>query len=541
MMRRQDRGESEERRYTLKLRIGDIEFSREFRSWEELSKHKDIVKQYGYWDSAKRMWYIDYFIFNVDGLTEKLAPIFDVEKERLVEAIRRLNEQILRELRERVRGTHEILAYGLLSDEEFRKVKAYATYIGKVSGKPAFRFEPALVVDDLALSAKSVEDVSQALDSWIVELKKLPLIFDEDAIRAEISRIWSDILERRRVRAEYVVERDEDGERERGWVKLSFSEALGKRIWGIKEELMKIREIPYNIEVFEEGERRLKTVIIYGVKFKKEEPNSIYVAPFMYREVKEMVEKMGFKIEDSGIQQPSLSPILDYIEDIEHRLRPYQRESFRKWLENGCRGSIAIPTGGGKTWVGLATIARLRVPAVIFVPTIDLAVQWREKFLKPVLGLREEDIGILGGGYHEIGKPILVSTYDSGVRFARELAKTYSLYIFDEGHHVAAESFKEIAWHMLAPYRMVLSATIERDDQNEGFIYRMCGSKVYEIPFFELVKQGYLSPVKVDFIEVPFPPDEEKMYSLLDRELEEVKAKFKDLYKKYESEAIKKD
>jgi len=33
-----------------------------------------------------------------------------------------------------------------------------------------------------------------------------------------------------------------------------------------------------------------------------------------------------------------------------------------------------------------------------------------------MLGLKDDEIDILGGGYHEIGKPVLASTYDSGVK-----------------------------------------------------------------------------------------------------------------------------
>ena len=155
-----------------------------------------------------------------------------------------------------------------------------------------------------------------------------------------------------------------------------------------------------------------------------------------------------------------------------------------------------------------------------------------------MLKIPEDQVGILGGGFHELGKPILVCVYDSGVNYRDEIARQYALYIYDEGHHVGAKTFKEIAWSCLTPYRMVLSATIERDDANEEMIYKMTGDKVYEITFYELVKAGYLAPVRVEFIEVEFPEDERKKYEKLDEELTKVREEIRKLYTRYSLEAM---
>lgn len=527
--------EEEEARYVLKLRVGDIVFKKGFSSWEELRRYKDIIKPIAKWDSIHRTWEIDGFIENIDRAADAIVKVFGVSKEEVAEILRKHNEEVVERYRREVKGIDKIIAFTHLSNDQYSVVRKFC----EKAGARAFVFSEDRFLKNIDVVSVTRERVAEIIDRWIAELKKLPVVFDEDALRQTAETIAKRIEELKTVRAEYIVEKEEKSGRERGWIKLVFNNELDKRaVWSIKEELMKIREIPYNIEVFEEGETRFKTIIIYGIKFSKNEPYAIYVAPFMYNDIKRILESKGFKVDDSGIEKPATTPIL-YIQDIEHRLRPYQREAFGKWIKNGYRGCIAIPTGGGKTWIGLAAIARLRVPTVIFVPTIELAKQWKEKFLKGVLGLKDSDIGILGGGFHEIGKPVLVATYDSGVKYAKELAKKYALYIYDEGHHVAAETFKEIAWHMMAPYRIVLSATVERDDGNEELIYRMCGNKVYEIPFFELVKQGWLAPVKVEFIEIPFPSDQEKLYRDLENQLAEVKEKIRELYRRYEAEALK--
>jgi hypothetical protein len=98
-MRRRVGSGSGDRKYVLKLRIGDVEFSREFRSWEELAKHKDIVKKYGRWDPDKRMWVIDHYVSNAEKASEELSKVFGVGKDQVLEAIRRVNEKIIAELR----------------------------------------------------------------------------------------------------------------------------------------------------------------------------------------------------------------------------------------------------------------------------------------------------------------------------------------------------------------------------------------------------------------------------------------------------------
>jgi len=357
---------------------------------------------------------------------------------------------------------------------------------------------------------------------------------DEDEV-FEVAREYNkEILRESPVKVSLVSEDSKNGNgKERQWVELDFQD---KSLFWMVHDLIKKwfgSIVKYNIEVFEEGEKKLKAIGIRVVR-RSSSDLKIWLAPYLYPMVKEKLEEQGVVFEEN-FEAPSTEPVLE-INEITDKLRPYQRDAFGCWLASSCRGSIQIPTGGGKTWIGLAAIAKLKVPTVIFVPTINLALQWKRNIVE-ILGVGEKNIGILGGGYHELGKPILVCIYDSGVKYAHELAKQYALYIYDEGHHVAAESFKEIAWHSLAPYRMILSATIERDDQNEELIYKLVGPKVYEVSFYDLVMQGFLSPVKVEFLRVSFPPDQQRIYDELKIELERIKKEFGALYSKYEIQA----
>ncbi|RLE53970.1 MAG: hypothetical protein DRJ40_11835 [Thermoprotei archaeon] len=188
-----------------------------------------------------------------------------------------------------------------------------------------------------------------------------------------------------------------------------------------------------------------------------------------------------------------------------YRLLDYQWEAIKKWLENGARGTVVIPTGGGKTFVGIEAIRRLAVPTLILVPTEELMRQWAEKIRK-YLGIEP---GLLGGGHHEI-KPITVATYHSASKHIDEIWDKFLLIIADEGHHLPAETFKEVALKCIAPYRLVLSATPERADQNHELIYSICGPVVFKISYPELVERGVVAPLQYYVVWGRLSSEEEK-------------------------------
>jgi len=552
--------------YTLRLilRAGGREFhrfERDFKSWADLSKAKDRLKNkiYVTWNSGEKAWERCDECF-LDETKEKIAKliadIFGLDANKVLQVIERYNKEVRRLVNEHnekvrkkyrgeVKGKLTIIPLPLkdeygdvqrLPDEGFRHLKEWMEWN---SSKRVFEFNEKKFLRGLDLmKIKSKGDVRELAEEFLNVVKGEYgdlVALDEEAWRTVgVERLWNYLINLKKVRAELVELENNKNGRKRTWVKLTFNPEVYMK--PIREKLFEIREIPYNIQVFEEGEVRFKEITIYGVLFDKENRNVVFTAPFLFYDVRRMLEESGFMVE-GNIPEPSVGGRKVEVEDIEDRLRPYQREALQKWIEAGYKGSIQMPTGAGKTWIGLAGIGKLKLPTVVFVPTINLAIQWKEKIAE-VLKIPEDQVGILGGGYHELGKPILVCVYDSGVNYRDEIARQYTLYIYDEGHHVGAKTFKEIAWSCLTPYRMVLSATIERDDANEEMIYKMTGDKVYEITFYELVKAGYLAPVRVEFIEVEFPEDERKKYEKLDEELTKVREEIRKLYTRYSLEAM---
>ena len=76
------------------------------------------------------------------------------------------------------------------------------------------------------------------------------------------------------------------------------------------------------------------------------------------------------------------------------------------WFKEGCRGTVKVVTGGGKTLLGLAIAERLHntinpeLRVAVVVPTVVLMHQWYDELLKNS-NLPERAIGRLGGGYKE--------------------------------------------------------------------------------------------------------------------------------------------
>jgi len=180
-------------------------------------------------------------------------------------------------------------------------------------------------------------------------------------------------------------------------------------------------------------------------------------------------------IEDAARAYPdlALTPALQ----IEPR--DYQQAALDAWRAHDRQGSVILPTGSGKTFLGLQAIADAGVSALVVTPTIDLMNQWHATLTNAFGDQLTDDIGVLGGGSHEIGA-VTVTTYDSAYRYIDEYGDQFGLLITDETHHLAAETYLQIPEMTIAPYRLGLTATYERADGREELLEDRMGPVVYE-------------------------------------------------------------
>jgi superfamily II DNA or RNA helicase len=187
--------------------------------------------------------------------------------------------------------------------------------------------------------------------------------------------------------------------------------------------------------------------------------------------------------------------------------RPHQTLAFQAWVQNKGAGTVCLPTGAGKTILAVMTIARTQRSTLVVVPTIDLMQQWAAVLSRYFA----EKIGLLGGGYHEI-LPLTVATYDSAYLHIEHLGARFGLLIFDECHHLPAPQYQMIAIAAIAPYRLGLSATLQRTDGKESVIFDLVGPLVYEGDIQEMVGET-LAPYDVVTIEVPMTEQEQQQYT----------------------------
>jgi superfamily II DNA or RNA helicase len=192
--------------------------------------------------------------------------------------------------------------------------------------------------------------------------------------------------------------------------------------------------------------------------------------------------------------------------------RSYQRAAVDAWLRADGRGLVVLPTGAGKTIVAFDAIARLSVRTLVVVPTIELLRQWRLGIAER-LSVPAEQVGVIGGGERRLG-PITVITYDSAAMPRRRLAG-FGLIVFDEAHHLPAESYRAIVAKCAAPWRLGLSATVQRADGRHAELMQLVGEVVYERDPATLAAARHIAAYRERRIYVDLAPEEEVRYEQL--------------------------
>ncbi|MCB1806501.1 MAG: DEAD/DEAH box helicase family protein, partial [Candidatus Competibacteraceae bacterium] len=195
---------------------------------------------------------------------------------------------------------------------------------------------------------------------------------------------------------------------------------------------------------------------------------------------------------------------------LQVQLYPHQKEALQHWHAAGRRGLVVLPTGAGKTLVGLFALSAARRDTLIVVPTLDLLHQW---YALARAAFPDLELGLMGGGYHEICS-LTIATYDSAARHIDRLGNRFGLLICDEAHHLPAEFYRCIAEFSLAPYRLGLSATPERGDNKHLDFPTLLGPVVYRKTPQELAGD-VLAPFQVRTIPVELSPSERLDYERL--------------------------
>jgi len=185
---------------------------------------------------------------------------------------------------------------------------------------------------------------------------------------------------------------------------------------------------------------------------------------------------------------------------------PHQQAALEAW-SHGKRGVVELPTGAGKTRLALMAMTQVQRGTLVLVPTLELVTQWC-RVLSEELGVVP---GVVGGGSFELA-PVTVCTYASALRHADGFGNRFALAIFDECHHLSAEGYAAIAEVLIAPYRLGLSATVERPDARHRLLDGLIGPMVYRQSITALSGR-YLADYHTAVEHVQLTPTERERYT----------------------------
>jgi len=146
-------------------------------------------------------------------------------------------------------------------------------------------------------------------------------------------------------------------------------------------------------------------------------------------------------------------------------------------LKSGLSHVIEASTGFGKTYVGTQVVAALRCKTLVIVTKEDGMESWRRAFVK-FTDLDEDDIGVIQQDRCEVkGKKVCIGMIHSLAKdhYPEEIKDAFGLVIWDEVHHLSADSFSRTAGMFSARLRLGLSATPKRVDGKEALFQAHIG------------------------------------------------------------------
>lgn len=208
--------------------------------------------------------------------------------------------------------------------------------------------------------------------------------------------------------------------------------------------------------------------------------------------------------------QASAYPDLALEPALQIEPRDYQQAALDAWIDHDRQGTVVLPTGSGKTFLGLQAIADAGVSTLVVTPTIDLMNQWHATLTNAFGDQLPHGIGVLGGGSHTVTS-ITVTTYDSAHRYINEYGDRFGLLLVDEIHHLPAPTYQQIPEMSIAPYRLGLTATYERADGKHELLANLIGPVVYQEEVDKLAGE-YLSEYETIHMQVDLTLEEREEY-----------------------------
>jgi superfamily II DNA or RNA helicase len=169
-------------------------------------------------------------------------------------------------------------------------------------------------------------------------------------------------------------------------------------------------------------------------------------------------------------------------------------------------GVLVSPAGSGKTNMGLYYVAEKGRCALWLTHTKDLLYQSAERAKSLLAGVGE--VGIIGDGKLKWGSGKLIVATVQTLKERPELVATLNdivgTLVIDEAHHFPAPAFIEVAGQFKAKNFLGITATPNRKDLLEVYLYTGVGPVLHKIERQGLYDTGRLVKPRVEFVYTDF-------------------------------------
>jgi superfamily II DNA or RNA helicase len=180
--------------------------------------------------------------------------------------------------------------------------------------------------------------------------------------------------------------------------------------------------------------------------------------------------------------------------DFQTECKRAMYESFRRKLYGM---TLIAPCGSGKTRLGLSLLAELGQPTLVVVHTKELQQQWvdraREAFPKLA-------VSTIGDGKFDQSGSIVVGLVQTLAKRPEEISSAFSVVIFDEVHHVPAETFARVANAVPATVKIGLTASATRSDGLHPLMFAIIGPIVNRVEQRDLNQANVTMPPEVHWV-----------------------------------------
>jgi DNA excision repair protein ERCC-3 len=270
--------------------------------------------------------------------------------------------------------------------------------------------------------------------------------------------------------------------------------------------------------VLEEVMRNKKINPMLGERI---DEDTVLVHPSERGRLKQVLLKVGWPAEDlAGYVDGEHHPIA--LDESDWQLRDYQRRAADTFWAGGS-GVVVLPCGAGKTLVGAAAMALAEATTLILVTNTVAGRQWKRELIART-SLTDEEIGEYSGERKEV-RPVTIATYQVIIRKTKgeyrhlELfdSRDWGLIIYDEVHLLPAPVFRMTA-DLQSRRRLGLTATLVREDGQEGDVFSLIGPKRYDVPWRDIEAQGWIAPAECIEVRVTMTDAERLGYAVAEPE-----------------------